>query len=127
MDIDMSVLRLMEREKDLPLDLLVEAIEEALITAYDKTDGAVAGAVDGTPRGPLNVLPSIQTVTVGTGVPPVRPGDPSVRALGARRDVVVRFADCDRRCGVPPPPEHASSSWTQLCHSATRYLTGVRA
>ena len=41
MDIDMSVLRLMEREKDLPLDLLVEAIEEALITAYDKTDGAV--------------------------------------------------------------------------------------
>src|SRR6478735_5269525 len=44
MDIDMSVLRLMEREKDLPLDLLVEAIEEALITAYDKTDGAVAGA-----------------------------------------------------------------------------------
>ena len=44
MDIDMSVLRLMEREKDLPLDLLVRAIEEALITAYDKTDGAVPGA-----------------------------------------------------------------------------------
>ena len=44
MDIDMSVLRLMEREKDLPLDLLVQAIEEALITAYDKTDGAVPGA-----------------------------------------------------------------------------------
>ena len=44
MDIDMSVLRLMEREKDLPLDLLVRAIEEALITAYEKSDGAVAGA-----------------------------------------------------------------------------------
>ncbi|MBA8796274.1 N utilization substance protein A [Friedmanniella endophytica] len=44
MDIDISVLRLMEREKDLPFDVLVDAIEEALLTAYEKTDGAVAGA-----------------------------------------------------------------------------------
>ena len=44
MDIDMSVLRLMEREKDLPFELLASAIEEALITAYEKTDGAVPGA-----------------------------------------------------------------------------------
>lgn len=44
MDIDISVLRLMEREKDLPFDVLVSAIEEALLTAYDKTDGAVSGA-----------------------------------------------------------------------------------
>ena len=41
MDIDISVLRLMEREKDLPFDVLANAIEEALLTAYDKTDGAV--------------------------------------------------------------------------------------
>ena len=44
MDIDISVLRLMEREKDLPFEVLVKAIEEALLTAYEKTDGAVAGA-----------------------------------------------------------------------------------
>jgi N utilization substance protein A len=44
MDIDISVLRLMEREKDLPFDVLVRAIEEALLTAYDRTDGAVQGA-----------------------------------------------------------------------------------
>ena len=43
MDIDISVLRLMEREKDVPFAVLVNAIEEALLTAYDKTDGAVPG------------------------------------------------------------------------------------
>jgi N utilization substance protein A len=44
MDIDISVLRLMERERDLPFDVLVKAIEEALLMAYDRTDGAVPGA-----------------------------------------------------------------------------------
>ena len=44
MDIDISVLRLMEREKDVPFEVLVNAIEEALLTAYDKTEGAVRGA-----------------------------------------------------------------------------------
>ncbi|HEY5845678.1 MAG TPA: transcription termination factor NusA [Microlunatus sp.] len=44
MDIDISVLRLMEREKDLPFELLAKAIEEALLTAYEKTDGAVEGS-----------------------------------------------------------------------------------
>jgi N utilization substance protein A len=43
-DIDISVLRLMEREKDVPFEVLARAIEEALLTAYDKTDGAVLGA-----------------------------------------------------------------------------------
>ena len=44
MDIDISVLRLMEREKDVPFEVLARAIEEALLTAYEKTDGAVPGA-----------------------------------------------------------------------------------
>jgi N utilization substance protein A len=44
MDIDISVLRLMEREKDLPFEVLAKAIEEALFTAYEKTDGAAPGA-----------------------------------------------------------------------------------
>jgi len=34
----------MEREKDLPFGVLVKAIEEALLTAYERTDGAVKGA-----------------------------------------------------------------------------------
>jgi len=44
MDIDISVLRLMEREKDVPFETLAKAIEEALLSAYEKTDDAVAGA-----------------------------------------------------------------------------------
>jgi N utilization substance protein A len=44
MDIDISVLRLMEREKDIPFELLASAIEEALLSAYEKTDEPVSGA-----------------------------------------------------------------------------------
>ena len=55
MDIDISVLRLMEREKDLPFDVLVRAIEEALLTAYDRTEGAVPGARVELNRKPLEL------------------------------------------------------------------------
>jgi transcription termination/antitermination protein NusA len=40
MDIDMSTLRLLEREKDISLDVLVEAIEQALLSAYHRTPDA---------------------------------------------------------------------------------------
>ena len=44
MDIDMSLLRMLEREKEIPFEALVEAIEQALLTAYHKTPGAVENA-----------------------------------------------------------------------------------
>jgi transcription termination/antitermination protein NusA len=40
MDIDMNILRSLEREKEISFDILVEAIEQALLTAYHKTPGA---------------------------------------------------------------------------------------
>ncbi|WP_129842760.1 transcription termination factor NusA [Streptomyces sp. RFCAC02] len=40
MDIDMSALRLLVREKEISLDLLVEAIESALLIAYHRTEGS---------------------------------------------------------------------------------------
>ncbi|WP_146363330.1 transcription termination factor NusA [Arthrobacter yangruifuii] len=40
MEIDMSALRLLEREREIPLDLLVPTIEQALLVAYHKTNGA---------------------------------------------------------------------------------------
>ncbi|GAB3245017.1 transcription termination/antitermination protein NusA [Arthrobacter pigmenti] len=40
MDIDMSALRLLERERELPLELLIPTIEQALLVAYHKTSGA---------------------------------------------------------------------------------------
>ena len=39
MDIDMTILRSLEREKEISFDVLVEAIEQALLTAYHKTPG----------------------------------------------------------------------------------------
>ncbi|MBD8079270.1 transcription termination factor NusA [Cellulosimicrobium arenosum] len=44
MDIDMTTLRLLERERDLSLDVLVGAIEQALLSAYHRTPEAYARA-----------------------------------------------------------------------------------
>src|SRR5690348_15046877 len=44
MDIDMNVLRMLEREKEIPFGVLVEAIEQALLTAYQRTTGATEHA-----------------------------------------------------------------------------------
>ncbi len=40
MDIDMAVLRSLEREKDIAFEVVVEAIEQALLVAYHRTEGA---------------------------------------------------------------------------------------
>ncbi|WP_179390326.1 transcription termination factor NusA [Psychromicrobium silvestre] len=41
MDIDMSALRLLEREREIPLEKLIPTIEQALLVAYHKTPGAI--------------------------------------------------------------------------------------
>ncbi len=40
MDIDMAVLRAVEREREIPLGVLVTAIEQAMLLAYQRTEGA---------------------------------------------------------------------------------------
>ncbi len=40
MDIDMAALRMLEREKEVPFDVLVRTIEQALLLAYHRTEGA---------------------------------------------------------------------------------------
>ncbi|SDB91240.1 NusA antitermination factor [Raineyella antarctica] len=44
MDVDMAALRAIERDKEIPLGVLVSALEEALLTAYHKTESPVPGA-----------------------------------------------------------------------------------
>jgi N utilization substance protein A len=39
-DIDLAALRMIEREKDIPVSVLIAAIEQALLVAYHRTDGA---------------------------------------------------------------------------------------
>ena len=36
MDIDLSILRMLEREKEISFEVLAEAIEQALLTAYQR-------------------------------------------------------------------------------------------
>jgi N utilization substance protein A len=43
-DIDMSALRLLERERDIPVDKLIPTIEQALLLAYHKSPGAIEKA-----------------------------------------------------------------------------------
>lgn len=44
MDIDMSALKQLERDKEISMDVLLDALSEALLNAYEKTPGAVPGA-----------------------------------------------------------------------------------
>jgi N utilization substance protein A len=44
MDIDLNILRQLEREKEIKFEVLVEAIEQALLTAYHKSPGAIEDA-----------------------------------------------------------------------------------
>ena len=44
MDIDLNILRQLEREKEIKFEVLVEAIEQALLTAYQKSPGAIEDA-----------------------------------------------------------------------------------
>ncbi|MCX6431623.1 MAG: transcription termination/antitermination protein NusA, partial [Actinobacteria bacterium] len=44
MDIDVSALKSLVREKDLSLELVVETIEQALLVAYHRTEGSVPKA-----------------------------------------------------------------------------------
>lgn len=44
MDIDMDALRALERDREIPMTVLIGALEDAMLNAYEKTDGAVAGA-----------------------------------------------------------------------------------
>ena len=52
MNIDMAALRMLEREREIPFETLVRAIEQALLVAKDRDDeGLVTGEFDDTPSG----------------------------------------------------------------------------
>ncbi|WP_345473426.1 transcription termination factor NusA [Glutamicibacter ectropisis] len=44
MDIDLNALRILEKDRDIPMDVLIPTIESALLLAYNKTEGAMPGA-----------------------------------------------------------------------------------
>ena len=44
MDIDLAALRMIEREREVPFDVLIAAVEQAMLVAYQRTEGAEPGA-----------------------------------------------------------------------------------
>jgi N utilization substance protein A len=94
MDIDINVLRSLEREKDISFDVVVRAIEDALLIAYHRTEGAA-------PKARVELDRATGHVTVwATEVPEE-----------GREDAVPREYDDTRRTSAgsrPPPPSRSS-------------------
>ena len=99
MDIDLSALRLLESEKDISMETSVKAIEDALLVAYHKTDGAAPMArvkVDRT-TGHVTVW---ATETGADGTPPREYDDTPdgfgrIAATTARQVILQRLRDVE--------------------------------
>src|ERR1700729_3021972 len=99
MDIDLSALRLLESEKDISMETSVKAIEDALLVAYHKTDGAAPIArvkVDRT-TGHVTVW---ATETAADGTPPREYDDTPdgfgrIAATTARQVILQRLRDVE--------------------------------
>src|ERR1700691_2853055 len=99
MDIDLSVLRSLESEKDISLDLAIKAIEDALLVAYHKSDGAsVSARVEVDRKSGHVTVWAIQTGPDGAVVrefddPPA--GFGRIAATPARQVILQRLRDVE--------------------------------
>jgi N utilization substance protein A len=99
MDIDLSVLRSLESEKDISMELAIKAIEDALLVAYLKTEGAAPTARVQVDRGSGHV--TVWAVTTGedgevTGEYDDTPdGFGRIAATTARQVILQRLRDAE--------------------------------
>src|ERR1700751_714351 len=99
MDIDLSVLRSLESEKDISLDQAIKAIEDALLVAYHKSEGASSSARVEVDRksGHVTVW-AIQTGPDGTAVreyDDTPEGFGRIAATTARQVILQRLRDAE--------------------------------
>jgi len=98
-DIDLSVLRSLEAEKDISLDLAIKAIEDALLVAYHKSDGAAAVARVEVNRGTGHV--TVWAREAGADGEPGREYDDTPEGFGriaattARQVILQRLRDAE--------------------------------
>jgi len=105
MDIDMATLRMLERERDISFDVLVSAIEQALLSAYHRTPGArdKARAVVDRKTGHVTVWATDDVVIAadGTATDPGPEYDDTPAGFGriatatARQVIVQRLRDAE--------------------------------
>ena len=99
MDIDLSVLRSLEAEKDISMDLVIKAIEDALLVAYHRTDGAAPTARVEVSRGSGHVTVwAAETAEDGTVVreyDDTPEGFGRIAATTARQVILQRLRDAE--------------------------------
>lgn len=99
MDIDMAALRALVREKEIPFELLVRTIEQALLLAYQRTEGAVSPARVELDRRSGHVVVWAQEVDAGGAT--VREWDDTpvgfgrIAATTARQTILQRLRDAE--------------------------------
>jgi N utilization substance protein A len=99
MDIDLSVLRSLESEKDISLDQAIKAIEDALLVAYHKSEGASSGARVEVDRKSGHV--TVWAVQAGSDGTPEREYDDTpdgfgrIAATTARQVILQRLRDVE--------------------------------
>jgi transcription termination/antitermination protein NusA len=99
MDIDLAALRALEREKDIPLDVLIRTIEQALLLAYHRTEGAQAHARVELDRTSGHVVVWAQDLDEAGGV--AREWDDTPEGFGriaattARQTILQRLRDAE--------------------------------
>ena len=99
MDIDLSVLRSLEAEKDISMDLAIKAIEDALLVAYQRTDGTPPTARVEVNRGSGHVI--VWATETGDDGEVVREYDDTpdgfgrIAATTARQVILQRLRDAE--------------------------------
>ena len=99
MDIDLSVLRSLEAEKDISMDLAIKAIEDALLVAYHRTEGAAASARVEVNKGTGHV--TVWAMDTPEGGEPGRERDDTPEGFGriaattARQVILQRLRDAE--------------------------------
>src|ERR1700728_2647966 len=102
MDIDLSVLKSLEAEKDISMDLAIKAIEDALLVAYHRTEGAAPTARVEVNRGSGHVTVwATEAAPAGEPVPAAREYDDTPEGFGriaattARQVILQRLRDAE--------------------------------
>jgi N utilization substance protein A len=98
MDIDIATLRALEREKEVPFDVLVRTIEQALLLAYHRTEGASQHARVELDRKTGHVVVWAQETTPDGGVREVDDtpeGFGRIAATTARQAILQRLRDVE--------------------------------
>jgi transcription termination/antitermination protein NusA len=95
MDIDLSVLRSLEAEKDISMDLAIKAIEDALLVAYHRTEGAAASARVEVNKGTGHVTVWAKDGELGEERDDTPEGFGRIAATTARQVILQRLRDAE--------------------------------